>query len=213
MASTLTAQVSLNMVSNVPEDRSVNVMHFITSGPDATVTNAIAQTGAIQTFYRGISAHLSTLVSLTGHSIKWYDALAPSSPNGPLFTTGFTLLGLGTGNPLPTEVALCSSFSGDVVPGGGENVRTNRGRIYIGPLASSALGANGRPVPALVTSLSNGALALAVNPTGDLMKMVVFSRKLQAAIPIRRGFVDDEFDTQRRRGRVRLSRTAWALAA
>lgn len=116
----------------------------------------------------------------------------------------------GGGTPLPSEVAVCLSYYGT------RNIPTQRGRIYWGPLNGGAgtlsvIGGEARPSVNLRASLaaSGAALASPGQPGGN---WVVWSRKLGTAFTITDGWVDDAFDTQRRRGVDPASRTTWTAA-
>lgn len=149
-----------------------------------------------------------------------YVDLGPTS--GP-----FTSARLDT-SELPNEVAVCVSYQG--TPGPGVVQARRRGRIYVGPLNIAAMeqGAHGpRPAQSFRTTLSLAVTRLANEVDADA-EWVVYSRPyagrdeiirpgrapLPAIAPrpattvnIDQIWVDDEFDTQRRRGLQRTGRT------
>lgn len=107
---------------------------------------------------------------------------------------------------LPSEVAVCltayADFGSDVEFGPGTRPRArDRGRVYIGPLnttaQTTAIGRT-RPDPALLTNLAEAGARLARAPMGP--DWVVWSRRAAAVKNVTSVSVDDAFDTQRRRG-------------
>lgn len=120
---------------------------------------------------------------------------------------------------LPNEVAVCLSFRGTILAG--EVAARRRGRVYVGPLnigATEFLGADGhaRPAVALQEALVLGAQRMKDNLLTDGITWGVYSPTtrgiLSAAsagfVPITHVWVDDAFDTQRRRGSAPTARLA-----
>ncbi len=112
-------------------------------------------------------------------------------------------------NPaLPHEVALCLSFFA------GRNLPRSRGRIYVGPFAIIA-NSNGRPTPQLRSSIADRA-----SNVGRTTENVTWVMVTNGGTPVRKepagakvitaGWVDDAFDTQRRRGAGPSTRTNWS---
>jgi hypothetical protein len=122
---------------------------------------------------------------------------------------------------LPNEVALCLSYQAVAISG--ESQARRRGRIFFGPLCNTAntLSATGecRPSAALVTALCGAATLLATpaaTAAGDLVHWAVYSPTTDltetiddAFQDVDNGWVDNSFDTQRRRGRDATARTTW----
>lgn len=140
----------------------------------------------------------------------------------PVGTRTWTLGAVGAGtSPYPHEVAACVSFHADVTDVPQEDVTgrpasRRRGRFYVGPLNSSSGAASPdgmwRLSPAFIASLAAAATFLAVpDPLepADSSNLMVWSRKDQSVRLIQGGHVDNEFDTQRRRGLDSSSRTLW----
>jgi len=163
-----------------------------------------------QDFYDSMRTYFGDTVAQNNHEIKYYDLTQTTPPNYPILEDTFNL----TSNPgtdgMPSEVALCLSFQGEKVPGFPQARR--RGRIYFGPIVATAT-AGGRPTSGLVTALSNAGDALATALPGNTMpaNLAVWSVADGAAVPVTDGWVDNAFDTQRRRGVDRTSRTTWAV--
>lgn len=196
--------VTLNMVSGVAEDKSVNVWHFVSDKVPAT--NAAILT-ALQAFYNQFNTKMSGVVAQTGHTVAMYD-LADPQPRAPFYTNTFGLTSAPTGSSLPQEVALCVSYQGNRVSGQPQSRR--RGRMYFGPWNSTQLSSDGRPVIALQTSLVTAATAMltASNAAAE-WTWALWSDTDQTMVTITNGWVDNSFDTQRRRGLAPSTRTTW----
>lgn len=130
---------------------------------------------------------------------------------------------------LPLEVALCMTYGGaDPAPGTLDSVpaRRRRGRVYVGPWqAEITEDADDDPHPTtlLLNTVANaGKSALnsqSAFATGS--RWVVQSRVDPGTVPdpgppyhvqtvVQGGYVDDEWDTQRRRGVAATARTPWS---
>lgn len=196
--------VSLQMVSGIAADKSVNVFHFISDKVPAT--NAAILT-ALQAFYNQIGTKFGGSVAQNGHTVQMYD-LADPQPRAPFYSTTFGLTSAPTGNSLPQEVALCLSFQGNRVSG--ESQARRRGRVYIGPFSSSQVDSSGRPVSALVSSLvTAGAGLLAAANAAPEWQWGIWSTVDNEMVTVTNGWVDNAFDTQRRRGLDPTTRTTW----
>lgn len=120
------------------------------------------------------------------------------------------------GDPLPAEVALCASYSGLVDSTANRDNR--RGRIYIGPLSDAAVDGSlgttdvARPNSTVMTTLVEASQRLALDSTTEGAPWSVYSRTLNQLTAIERGWVDNEWDTQRRRGYKATARTSWSLS-
>lgn len=200
MAGIWRAQVELAEDSGLPEDVTVNTWHF--AYIDAGGANPAA---ALIAFYQAIDTYLAE--NLTGDgNIKFYD-LADPEPRTPIGVVPFTFTP-GTSN-LPAEVALCQSYRAQIESGGSPARR--KGRNFIGPLADDALAsATGRPDSAFMLALANAAAAvLAASAAASNWDWVVYSPTDNVARLVVAGWVDDEFDTIRSRGKRATSRINW----
>jgi hypothetical protein len=221
----LRAQVTFAHDSGLPRDQSTNVWHF--NGPaDAPTLTDIA--GRLYDFYSlppdvgvlEVGSWFSPVLSGL-YRIRIYD-VTEEPAGAPIFdNAGYQLPAPSINDGFPSEVAVCMSFEG--APAAGLVQTRRRGRIYLGPLNRSA-GAmvNGipRPVAGFRDSLTLAAQKLATD-VDDTAEWVVYSRPYagREAIPrvnkpdlpaiaarpgttvgIDRVWVDDAFDTQRRRG-------------
>lgn len=205
----ISAQVALQAATQLPEDRMVNTFWF--------QTNSSADPAGIVTplvdFYQSLAGALSlNAIHDTGHLIKMYDQ-ADVEPRSPIVESTFDLTGLSNTTALPAEVALCSSFQGN--PESGENQQRRRGRIYVsGWVSSNNVGA-GRPGGPLQTLLANSTAQLSNDITAlgtgiEQVLWVVYSRTADSFALITNGWVDDSWDTQRRRGIAPTTRVTWS---
>lgn len=105
-----------------------------------------------------------------------------------------TTPGSPTGSDMPPDVALVVTWRTEM------RGKSYRGRTYLGPLRN--INANGRPTQAALDQVSAGAGRLfpggAQAPRN--FRLAVMSRTLNIATPVISADVDNEFDTQRRRG-------------
>lgn len=194
------------MTSGVSEDAVSNSLCFKGTNPASDVT---ALTGFIKSFYDSINATcLPGEVATSGHIIKWTD-LPGVKPNYPFDETIFNLAVGPSGATLPAECSIVLSFQGDKAAGFPQARR--RGRIFIGPIDAAA-NSTGRPSAGAITALSTAAATLKSNVlalAGDT-QWAVWSPSDGAAVEITDGWVDNSFDTQRRRGIRTNSRTTWS---
>lgn len=217
IAGGLEAQVVLQANTAFSRDAVVNTFHFDRSGssvPLATVLPLVRD--ALIAFYNtaptGISANplaywISSLMDRSANvsKIKIYD-LSASAPRVPT-TYSFTLGTFASGDAgLPTEVSCCLSMK-TAMP-----VREQRGRIYAGPLVSQAVNLDPPYIHVaggLINTLRYAGANLrdAANPTAGMPALAIYSRKLNQMHAVTNFWVDNEFDTQRRRGRRATTRS------
>lgn len=196
--------------------------------------NTVRASGAAVAYY--IADHMSRAANGCRVDVYDLDGKLDGSPHGsPIYTKTFTLQGAITADSLPPEVALCLSFQTNdaldaPVEGTEQMIKTpaaavrmgapathlgrvrprsrKRGRLFIGPLTKSALALDGtgRPVPnpTLITTLGQAASALMNVASCDWLQ---WSRANAQARTVHDAWVDDAFDTQRRRGEKALSKT------
>lgn len=227
------AQVALTNDSLLARDLAVCTYHFETSGigdeQDALDDIGTALAGFYATFDDLLSENL---VQVGGRHTKIYN-LADEPPRSPVWEEVANLSSLGT-TALPNELAVCLSYRGAIESG--VNRRRNRGRVFIGPLSGVwPVDSAGDVRPSLThrTTLADGAgtwlLPVATPTYGGDIAWSVFSRydALGLAVgapppssephytlgqlangfrPIVTAWVDDSFDTQRRRGLAPTSR-------
>jgi hypothetical protein len=118
---------------------------------------------------------------------------------------------------LPDEVACCLSYR-HFPYDAGINPQSQRGRIYFGPLNPDAFEGSGggdewntppRPATAFKNILAAAASDLEDANDAD-NTWIVYSRVLDQGFAVTDGWIDNAFDTQRRRGVAATARTLWS---
>lgn len=201
-------QVELASQSNIAADSVVNTF-AVSAASGASVFADI--TTNVDAFYASLGSYLApTLLNTTdAHKVRVYHLSEPE-PRPPVYIGSFTQA--GTPVALPAEVAVCSSFSA-AAPAGTLPAR-RRGRIYVGPLnddTGSVVGSYLRPSPTFRALLAASTKALVEGLADDGWIFSVWSRRDNTLFPVVRGWVNDEYDTQRRRGPEVTTRDTWAL--
>lgn len=188
-------QVSLDTSSHQSEDRITNTWHF---GANGTIDLADVVAN-VNLFYNTIDHLFSKDVMDSGHTLKFYD-LAQAEPRVPvLVDTSLALVVDGVRDPAPRETAMCLSFKSFYQSGIPPARR--RGRVYLGPFSNLIIGLNARPGDAPLGAIRDaGAALLYASSAANNWQWNIYSRVDHASWPVTAGWVDDEFDTQRRRG-------------
>lgn len=203
-------KVTFESVTALPEDRFVNVFHFDGVGA------GLAELGFFQDFYNtpaggssvSVGGFMSPEISRAPavHQIDFYD-LSGATPRLPYAGSFFSLDAPINAAGLPAEVSACVSWKAGAITG--VNPQRLRGRNYIGPLNLDAATTT-EPVRldlSFQTSLANAAIQL-VNDLDPAFPLGVYSRAGGAPVirPIVAGYVDNAFDTIRKRGPETTSR-------
>lgn len=236
------AQLTLNRTSNLPEDVVVASFWFSRAVGDFVAADFDKLRDEIYQLFNEpavpatantvVAAYMSNDLIRTANSqtIDFYDAINFPDPLGsPIASRTVGIEGAGlAATDLPGELAVCTSFHGDltnvpeVVPGlpagpaGDTKPRARRrGRLFIGPLNTAAL--KDEPGDARVADLLRTSLATCTKRMVDDLKAYgvdwcVASRAAGVLSPIKGGFVDNAFDIQRRRGTIASNRTTWLAA-
>lgn len=129
-------------------------------------------------------------------TVKLYEIKDPVSgvPNRPKATAVAAAGGFG-GTSYPGEVALCLSFYGQ------PNGPSNRGRLYIPYFAMVTSGTQPGKRPTTTEMQKPGGLVPGFAGLGGInVDWIVWSPTKKQATKVSNWFVDDEWDTQRRRG-------------
>jgi len=202
MASSYLVQVNLTHDTGLPENVIVNTWSCQTVATD-DLTALQAFFDALEDFYLAFDTHLSA--SLTGGVvIKAYDRSDPE-PRVPVLTDTWSL-GVGTDH-MPSEVALVVSFQGVSVSGLPQARR--RGRVFLGPFATSILDAStGRPDSTALSLLDTAASnLLTASGLASGWNWTVWSTVNGSNTEVDNGWIDNSFDTIRSRGIAASSRT------
>lgn len=225
MSKFLHSTVTFEHVDGLPRDRVVNTFSFV-SDADLMELDLDDVSSAIEDFYNledatvdlAVGKYISPAVDrISKPIIRHYfmDGHLNGTPAGSphrMDVWGSTLVA-ASASALPAEVACVLSFhseynlSAEFAPGARPRAR-KRGRLFIGPLNQSTLTTSSLraiPAPAFTTRLADAGARLR---DADLQaKWAVWSRTAGTMFPVTGLWVDDEFDTQRRRGERALTRT------
>jgi hypothetical protein len=205
--STIRVQVTIPRKDALPADAIVNTFHWFKVGAVNPATDGDAIIDALVdawTVDHGDGFVLTTAYASYMKTedawIKMYD-LADPEPRAPIRSEALPLTAAGSGE-LPAEVALCMSYA--VAPESGAVAARNRGRIYFGPFSDSRdqieTNVDSRPANALRGALSSFGSVLIAASTADLYWTVYSEVDATAQGPVTHGWVDNAWDTQRRRG-------------
>lgn len=191
-------QVSIPHDNGLPRDAINNVWYFRTP-LGVTLAHSVLIGLRLTDFYNGIFGYYSKLLNPAGARLRVYD-MADAPPRAPKGDLALLITTPPASTALPSEVALCLTFQGLKVSGLPQARR--RGRLYLGPFGTSANdGTNGVPndnmVPQILTQATNLKNA---NNDADNIQWVVRSQVAQSVVDVDNGWVDNAFDTQRRRG-------------
>lgn len=207
-------QVTFQGASELPEDQYVNTFHVESAA--ATLDLAAADIHPLLTdFYTDVqvtlalSQYLSQYLSRTV-TVKYYN-LAQAEPRVPVTDT-FTMAAAGITSELPMECAVVLSLRGapPVTP-------RRRGRLFIGPLSTGAITDGTATDPPTVSADFRGDLAAAAQDLKNgLISLGLDNRWVIRStvpavnyVPVEGGWIDNDFDTQRRRGPRASTRTQW----
>jgi len=210
-------QIRLPYDSGLPRDAAVNTFYFNQTGtPDAFTGPQVFN--LLKAFYNdvptGQAGAVRQLLSpvLNGViEVAMYHIPDPE-PRVPFFEDEDSLTAVDTA-PLPAEVAICVSFNG--APESGTPQARRRGRVFIGPLGQEVLSGSGsvaRPDNDSIAILAAAATDLLEGATSDGRPWHVYSPTGSTSYAVVGGWVDNEFDTVRKRGIGATARTFFQLA-
>lgn len=203
------AQVVFGGTSNLPTDVYVNTWNF-EGGESATDTANIDD--MLWDFY---SEDYGTLPMIDRMGADLYNGdvnvkiycMADPEPRVPR-ATYFHDFNPVSASMLPAEVTMCLSYQGSQVSG--EPQARRRGRVFLPPVRATD-NANARPADAYVDdTLAGASQLLAAANASVTWQWIVWSRRDDAGIPVVGGWIDNAWDTQRRRGFSTSSRLTWS---
>lgn len=199
-------QVNLIGASGLPRDVFENIWHFSSAATAANDADTVLITTQLASFYTGAgpSGLAIYLSSVIGEEVlvKFYDEDSVARPRVLLSEHSFGLTASGT-DGIPEEIALCLSYYSTA------NQPRHRGRLYIGPFNSTALVVSGgtdegghgvRPATGLMTNMTTRAEA--VITAGAAAGVIWCLRSGVGGVryePVTHGWVDNEWDSARRR--------------
>jgi len=198
------SQFSIETADNVAANFATNTWYCTAGNP----TELLGFNSAVLAFYGSIAVLMGNMVKATDQ-INWksYDMNDPE-PRAPILSASSTINPDNT-TTLPAEVAMVMSFQAVKVSGSPQARR--RGRVYLPFIKTSQNGSDGRPTSNIITVIANaGDVLVTASKTSTTWKWGVYSPTDGVSRPVTDGWVDNEWDTQRRRGRVRTSRTLFS---
>lgn len=220
--------------TNLPGDVAVNVWHFRTVDPEPSageITTAVTSlldfyyepmpTGSLGTIAQRMAPWILFGTGTTRFRVVGVNPATGAELGSPIFVNyAPPSFPAPTAENLPLEVAVCLSFKGYYSEGSVATRAQRRGRVFIGPLGLTAaeLGAiTAPPKPGLgiTTLLREKAIALRDNAQtgagtgGASAPWVIWSRTSGDQHNVVGGWIDNAFDTQRRRGNAPTQRTTW----
>jgi hypothetical protein len=195
-------QFIFQAASNRPEDAVTNTTHWFKGGAQFDYENI---RDMLVDFYSetpdGASNKLIDFMTSSGLSGNWnmkIYRLTDDKPRAPVYTSQGSFE-IGSGTSLPAEIALVLSFQAE--PESGLPQARRRNRIYLGPFDESANKETGRPEDALIeTMLFAGKALLIAQDESITWGWHVYSPTQDAHYPVASGWVDNAWDSQRRRG-------------
>jgi hypothetical protein len=196
----MSLQVVTPALSGETKDACTNVWHAETSGAPSSAVAAEFATEVVKV-YKDMQSHLSPLMAWSLMFYKAYD-LAQPKPRTPIGTGTMGWSGTSGVAALPTECAVCLSFYAN--PTSGVSQRRRRGRIYIGPLSVQSLNEPDGRLEVLThqtlrTAGANLRIASDASSTWS-WAVVSMATGTPVAYVVNSGWVDNAYDTQRRRG-------------
>jgi len=188
----------------------VNTFHFLNLGPATDFDNV---RDIITNFFNvdppGTVNHVSDFMSsqaYTGNAVLRAYALTDAKPRAVKYQADIAFDTVDAAS-LPTEVALVFSFQAAAESGLTQKRRRNR--IYTGGYRSDA-NASGRPENSLVeTMLFAGKQMLLESQASSSWDWVIYSPTNDDVAVVANGWVDNAWDTQRRRGEIASARGIW----
>lgn len=206
------AQVVFQGGSLLPEDRYVNTLHFDSAEVALDLAAAIIH-GPLSEFYTAPgTGRANTVGSLLSpyvqraFTVRYYD-MADPEPRVPIVATATLAAAPSGAEGLPEEVSIVHAFHGAPPV-----TARRRGRNYLGPLNVSAFDGGTTSTPARVDSGARSDIAAsAADLAAAEVGWCVYSGVSGLLVPVVAGWIDNELDTQRRRGAESSSRTVWAL--
>lgn len=190
-------------VTGLPEDSYVNTWHFQMDAFLASDFDNVRD--LLFDFYTDTPGdqpqpltYFMTNHSLSGNYVLKAYLLTDPKPRAVAYETSGAVT-FNTNAALPTEVASVFSFQAEQESG--ENQKRRRNRIYLGPLGVSSSDDYSRMDDTMVASmLFAGRNLTEAAAAAVTWSWVVYSPTDDATYPVNNGWVDNAFDTQRRRG-------------
>lgn len=198
--------------SGKPEDQYVNNFYFLADDDKPTAADDI--NAALVDFYqtagpnRAIAEYYHPCV-MDEWVVKVYK-MTDAKPREPIVRLNAGISTRVSAGQWPEESAVCLSFSA-----ASPHTARRRGRVYLGPLCSGVVTQDATSKAAYVSAtfqadIAAGAVRLAGHVDAGWLTHSSMAGGSFAVVET--GWVDDAFDTQRRRGPAARARFTWAKA-
>lgn len=204
------AQIRIPRDNAITEDIVTNTLYWHSVETPLLESDCADIAATINLFYGAWDQYLNKQLNPSGAEIRFYD-MADPEPRVPVSIEPLSLTP-GTGDPgLPAEVAACLSFRG-AVPSGANRARRT-GRIYLGPFTTGVLqiGTGDADISDTFAGFVDDGLDFLTTPVdngGRIWTWCVYSPSTVGggsnpnlgAFDVETVWMDERFDTQRRRG-------------
>lgn len=212
------AQAVFQGATNLPEDRFINTFHFEWFGSTADYDEAkVIAGGSVESFYllsndNGRSLRQLMSPFIVGLTINVYDLSVPEGEREPWVQESVWTDSTVTAN-MPEECAVCLTLVGvpPITP-------RRRGRLFFGPLVSDSdvivYGNDDTPTRVNISTSQSVGVTLSqaaetLRTTTDQTWCIRSVTPSENFVPIAGGWIDNAFDTQRRRGPDPSARLVW----
>lgn len=199
-------------VSNISRDNISNTFCFFTLDVTPDWQNALDM---IEDLYctkasgvtNALGAYIAETINRT--ALLQVYRIEDTPPRAPVAERTITLpTAIPSGSSMPAEVALACSFQGTRVSGLPQARR--RGRIFLGPLRVPGSGSFVSPPSGMISDVTKQFAEMkAASDASTDYQWRIWSPTDGASVLIDNGWVDNAWDTQRRRGPRATSRTRW----
>lgn len=179
----------------LPKDHVVNTWHFDeVGGPPENFDNV---RDMLADFYGELESFFAGQLYQPNVLVRAYD-MTDTQPRAPVYESLFTLNAMSSSDPLPPEVSLCFSFQATKVSGLPQARRRNRKYL---PTFIQSVNSGGRPNSGTVTAVAiAGSELLQAANAAVSWHWVINSPTSDENPRVDNGWVDNSWDTQRRRG-------------
>lgn len=212
------ARVEFQGASLLPEDVGVNTWHFHQQGTVVTFPSGADRiVDMLHDFYfggpngggNGIIARLSKKSWSGRVTYKLYN-LEDDKPRFPFLVESEFSGNFSSAATMPREVSLVASWQAKRESG--ERQSRRRGRIFLPAPVVTEDDGYGRPRGEYRDLVAYRAqqLKAATEELGETWEWIVFSQKNQDHALVDNGWIDNAWDTQRRRGLAPTGRTTWS---
>lgn len=208
------SQIVIPTASQLPSDVVTNTLHWLDPDGAYGYNAAIATlTVLIGNFYEAVysSGHgMADYMRPANGTIRWYNLEDPAPRPPTIVPWGATPITQSSTN-VPAETSCVLSFQAERLAGAVQARR--RGRIYLGGLGTGWVGNSTAATPprlatSAVNEVGNAANTMRLGVPGAL-QWVVWSETGNSYAIVTNGWVDQEPDTQRRRGWAPAGRDVW----